>query len=100
MDIATRLENDTATLALAGRLDTTTAPLLDNALSAQLDADAAHVVLDFADLSYVSSAGLRVLLIAIKKAKANNKTLTLRHVAPDVNEVFEMTGFAGMLTIE
>ena len=83
-------------VALEGRLDTTTAPELDEFLTANLmGVDA--LTLDCAELVYVSSAGLRVLLTAHKKMKG---ALKLRNVQELVMEVFEMTGFADIFVIE
>ena len=82
--------------SLIGRLDTTTAPELDSFFKENLDgADALNI--DCKKLSYVSSAGLRVLLFAQKKMKNSMK---LTNVCELVMEVFEMTGFADILVIE
>ena len=83
-------------VALEGRLDTTTAPELDSFLSENYD-KAGAIVIDCEKLSYVSSAGLRVLLSAQKKTKGAMK---LVNVCELVMEVFEMTGFADILVIE
>lgn len=87
------------TAALGGRLDTASAPELEAALGSFL-ADAEHFVLDFAELNYISSAGLRVLLSLQKKMNAKKGTMVLRHVNEMVMEVFEVTGFTDILTIE
>ena len=86
------------TLALEGRLDTTTAPELEEALNDSLP-DATALILDFAGLEYISSAGLRVLLCA-HKAMSSKGGMKVLHVNEIVNEVFEVTGFADILTIE
>jgi len=86
------------TLALSGRLDTTTAPKLQEALIPEFDT-AKHVELNFAEIAYVSSAGLRVLLMGEKAAKSKSASMTLTGVSEEIMEVFEMTGFADMLTI-
>lgn len=83
-------------IGLDGRLDTTTAPELESFLKANLDgADALNI--DCEKLSYISSAGLRVLLSAQKRMKDSMK---LTNVGELVMEVFEMTGFADILVIE
>jgi len=87
-----------STLALAGRLDTVTAPQLQEELLPEFD-NAKQVTLDFTDLVYVSSAGLRVLLLAEKTAQAKGAEMTITGVCPEVREVFEMTGFTNMLNI-
>ena len=81
---------------LEGRLDTTTAPEFDSFLSENLCGVSA-LTIDCIDLTYVSSAGLRVLLSAHKKLKGN---MTLKNVCEIVMEVFEMTGFVEVLEIE
>lgn len=86
-------------IALSGRLDTTTAPKLQEALIPEFDG-ANHVVADFAELAYVSSAGLRVLLMGEKAAKAKGGKFTLVNVSAEIMEIFEMTGFADILNIE
>ncbi len=86
-------------LALEGRLDTTTAPQLQGVLIPAFG-EAEEITLDFSELAYVSSAGLRVLLMGQKEAKRTGGSMTLCGVSEDVMEVFEMTGFADILNIE
>ncbi len=92
-------KNGNLILAMEGRLDTTTAPQLQEALIPAFD-DCKEITLDFAELVYVSSAGLRVLLMGQKQAKKTGSAMTLQNVSDEVMEVLEMTGFADMLTIE
>jgi anti-anti-sigma factor len=99
MNIQKAQNGESTTLTLSGRLDTTTATQLQTALIPEFDA-AKTVVLDFAGLEYVSSAGLRVLLMGEKTAKAKGCKQTLVNVSEEIMEVFEMTGFAGILNIE
>jgi len=94
----TRGDGET-TLALAGRLDTVTAPQLQEALLPEFDG-AKLVMMDFTELVYVSSAGLRVLLLGEKTAQAKGAEMKITGVCPEVLEVFEMTGFTSMLNIE
>ena len=82
---------------LVGRLDTTTAPALDKTINDDLG-DTKHLVLDLRGLEYISSAGLRVLLGAQKKFQKIG-SMKLTNVREEVMEVFEMTGFADILTI-
>jgi anti-anti-sigma factor len=98
MTITKTQENGKSTLAIDGRLDTSSAPRLQEALAPAFD-DAEFVELDFANITYVSSAGLRVLLSAEKIANAKNASMTLVNVSPDVKEIFEMTGFSNILKI-
>jgi anti-sigma B factor antagonist len=88
--------NGTLTVALDGRLDTTTAPDLEKFLGENCT-DAVALVLNCEKLVYVSSAGLRVLLASQKRMKGAMKLI---HVCELVMEVFEMTGFADILVIE
>ena len=96
MTIQSNLNNGVLQIVLEGRLDTTTAPEFESFLNRNLDA-ARAVEIDCEKLTYISSAGLRVLLAAQKKTKGNMK---LTKVCELVMEVFEMTGFADILTIE
>lgn len=95
----TQIKNDNClTLKLEGRLDTTTAPQLENELSENLDG-VTELTIDFAELSYISSAGLRVLLATQKKMNKQG-SMKLVNVNEIVMEVFEITGFVDILTIE
>ena len=85
-------------IALAGRLDTMTAPELEAELSKSMDG-AESLILDLSKLDYISSAGLRVLLSA-HKAMAGKGGMKLTHVNEIVQEVFDVTGFSDILTIE
>lgn len=91
-------EGGTLVLILEGRLDTTTAPQLQDELIPAFDS-ASDVRLDFTELAYVSSAGLRVLLLGQKAAQEKGIPMTLSGVSTEIMEVFEMTGFADILTI-
>ena len=86
------------TLALSGRLDTTTAPQLEAELEECL-AGVTDLFFDFAELEYISSAGLRVLLIAQKKMNKQGD-MVIRNVSEMIQEIFEVTGFCDFLTIE
>lgn len=100
MTIDKKQDGNTLTLSLAGRLDTMTAPALDAEIQA-IPADTLKLILDFSAVDYVSSAGLRVLLTAQKKMNAaGGGSMVLTGVRDAVMEVFEVTGFSGMLTIE
>ena len=93
-----RKQNGTALeIALEGRLDTTTAPELEKELGGLNDVTT--LTLDFSKLEYISSAGLRVLLSA-HKVMSRKGGMKVTHVNEIVNEVFEVTGFADILTIE
>ena len=85
-------------MKIVGRLDTTTAPELEAAIDASA-ADTKALVLDCSELEYVSSAGLRVILKAQKLMNAQGE-MKLTGVNETIMEVFDITGFADILTIE
>ena len=89
---------ETATIEVVGRLDTTTAPLLEKDINGDIG-DAKHLVLNLKAVQYISSAGLRVLLSAQKKMQKIG-SMKVINVCEAVMEVFEMTGFADILVIE
>ena len=86
-------------LNIDGRLDTTTAPQLQYEIDKVTD-ETNKLVLDFKDLIYVSSAGLRVLLSAHKTMLKKGGSLVITNVSEDILEIFEVTGFSDILTIE
>ena len=86
------------TIALSGRLDTTTAPKLETELKQNISG-VNELILDFSGLEYLSSAGLRVLLSA-QKVMNRQGSLVIKHVNETVMEIFEITGFVDILTIE
>ena len=94
-----KTRNETAlTIALSGRLDTVTAPELEAVLKDAL-ADVSEMTFDFEKLDYISSAGLRVLLSA-QKTMNRQGTMKVIHVNEMILEIFEVTGFSDILTIE
>lgn len=97
MQIQKTSENSVTTIALSGRLDTMTAPLLEAEVQGQLDG-VTELIFDFAELSYISSAGLRVLLSAQKVMNKQGK-MTIKNVCAEIKEVFEVTGFSDILTV-
>ena len=98
MEILKSVENGKAVLTPVGRLDTTTSPELEQVLT-ELLPGLTELTLDFEKLEYISSAGLRVLLSAQKVMNKQGK-MTLRHVNETISEIFEVTGFTEILTIE
>ena len=86
------------TVALEGRLDTTTAPELEQSLQESIP-DASELVMDFEKLEYISSAGLRVLLSA-QKIMNRQGSMKVVHVNETIMEILEVTGFVDILTIE
>ena len=98
MTIVEERNNNVLTLKIEGRLDTNTAPTLEITINENLDG-VTELILDMNQLTYVSSAGLRVLLSSQKKMNKIG-TMKLIGVCEDVMEVFEMTGFVDVLNIE
>lgn len=86
-------------ITLNGRLDSATASTLEKAIAAQYQAQGDKAVMDFTNLGYVSSAGLRVILMAAKRAKQVQGALVLYGLQPHVREVFEISGFLKILQV-
>lgn len=98
MNINKTVDKSTLHISLEGRLDTTTAPQLEAELGQSLDG-ITLLELDFDQLEYLSSAGLRVILAAQKTMNRQGE-MVIRHVNETIMEVFEVTGFMDILTIE
>ena len=82
-----------------GRLDSASSPELERAVNERIDGGARRVVFDLGDLDYVSSAGLRVILLAGKKLRATQGKLALAGMRDAVREVFEMSGFMQLFAV-
>ena len=98
MTINKTMDGEQLTITLEGRLDTTTAPRLDKEVKQSIKG-IRELIFDFEKLDYVSSAGLRILLSA-QKVMNKQGDMIIRHVNDTIMEVFEITGFADILTIE
>lgn len=98
MEITMDRVGNELTVALDGRLDTLTSPVLEERLQSSL-AGVEKLIFDFEKLEYISSAGLRVLLAAIH-IMADQGTMVVRNVSEEVREVFDITGFIDDLNIE
>lgn len=98
MKIETVKDGKTMTVKLEGRLDTTTAPSLEAEFRKQIDG-VEDLTLDFSKLEYLSSAGLRVLLAA-QKVMNRQGSMVIRGVNETIQDIFEVTGFSDILTIE
>ena len=98
MNITKNMNGNALAIALEGRLDTMTAPELEAVLKESMDG-AESLTLDFSKLDYISSAGLRVLLSAHKVMSAKGG-MKVTNASEIVKEVFDVTGFADILTIE
>lgn len=98
MEIIKQLNNNELTLKLVGELNSFTAPELEEVIKNDLN-NVQSLIIDFEKLEYLSSAGLRVLLVAQKLMNKQGK-MTLRHVNSSVMEIFNITGFSNILNIE
>lgn len=98
MKVILNKNGSTLDVKVTERLDTTTAPQLEKELSTQLDG-VEFLALDFSELNYVSSAGLRVLL-SLQKIMNKQGEMVVRNVNENIMEVFDITGFVDVLTIE
>lgn len=96
MEVIITKENNVNLVKIIGRLDTTTSCVLEKEVS-PLFTSAANVVFDCEELTFVSSSGLRVILMAHKKLTGLRGNLTMKNVAPTIKTVFDMTGFSNIL---
>lgn len=99
MTITKKTDNNKVTLELEGRLDTNTASSLEQEIKDSVTGEIKELVLDFKELQYISSAGLRVLLAAQKKMNRQGN-MVVKNVNDMVMEVFQVTGFIDILTVE
>jgi len=98
MNIVKTAEGQNLSIALEGRLDTTTAPELESELMSSIDG-ITNLVFDFTNLEYISSAGLRVLLSAQKKMNIQG-SMVVKNTSEAIKEIFDITGFSDILTVE
>ncbi len=98
-ETAKTIENGSAAFVLKGRLDSYTSPGFEKELQSVFD-EKLNLILDCGGLDYVSSAGLRVFLMAYKKASANQSKFRLINLKAEVREVMDMVGFSDILDIE
>jgi anti-sigma B factor antagonist len=98
LNINSSKDGSKLTLALEGRLDTTTAPELEQSIENNLE-DTAELVFDLASLEYISSAGLRVLLAAQKKMNKKG-SMVIMNANSDIKDIFDVTGFSDIFTIQ
>lgn len=99
MTIKLSRNDQTLIVAVSGRLNTLTSSELEEQLEPELDC-AEKLIFDFSQLEYISIAGLRVLLAAVKEMESRGGEMTVTKVRPKVMEVFAVTGFVDILTIE
>jgi len=99
MDINISEKQDAFIVSVRGRLDAVTAPELEKTISKYTDSDKSKIILDFNELEYISSAGLRVVLITAKKMKAKQGELLVSGLKDTVKDVFELSGFYSIIKI-
>ena len=100
MEIVEERSGGVLVVAPRGRLDTTTSPDLEKRLQGHVDAGVRQLVLDLSGIEYISSAGLRVLLLVAKKLRAAGGEVVLCALGPAVRQVFELAGFLSIFPIE
>ena len=100
MTVNKKIDGTTAIVGVEGRLDTMTAGQLDTEVKQVLSGDVSELVFDFAQLEYISSAGLRVLLSSQKAMNAKKGSMVIRNANELILDVFEVTGFIDILTVE
>lgn len=100
MDIEIIQNRESVIVAIAGRLDTLTSSELEQKLRTYFSIQGLHLVVDCCAMEYVSSAGLRVILMAHKSVTANGGSFVIRNISKDVHSVFDITGLSRILTIE
>ncbi|MBR3532665.1 MAG: STAS domain-containing protein [Clostridiales bacterium] len=98
LDIEKKASGSKLEITLIGRLDTTSSPKLEEMIKEVLPG-IELLIFDFKDLEYISSAGLRILLSAQKTMNKQGKMI-VKNVSEEVNEIFEVTGFSDILTME
>jgi anti-sigma B factor antagonist len=99
MEITVRDEGDTKVVMLNGKLDTNTTPAVESEINTLLDAGANKLLINFEQLSYISSSGLRLLLATAKRLKGSGGDLRVCSLNEMATEVFEISGFSSILNV-
>jgi len=99
MEISVTESGEVRILSFQGNLDTNTSPEAENAINRLIDAGAQKLLVNFESLDYISSAGLRILLATAKKLKASQGDLKICCLNETVQEVFDISGFATILSV-
>ncbi len=99
MDITSRIDGDLTLLDVVGRIDAATSPNLEHAVNTAIGGGIHNVIFDMRQVSYVSSAGLRAILMAAKKAKSAGGGVAVFGLQPSVAEVFNVSGFGKVIPI-
>ncbi len=99
MEITTRDEGDTKVIMINGKLDTNTTPSAESEINSLIDGGASKLLINFEQLSYISSSGLRLLLATAKRLKASGGDLRVCSLNEMATEVFEISGFSSILSV-
>ena len=99
MEITTAARGDATVLSLAGRIDTVSAPVLEQAITRSIENGTRKILLDFSGVSYISSGGLRVLLAAAKRLRDPGDRFGLCCLSADVLKIIRLTGFTSIFDI-
>lgn len=99
MQIDTATHGDLLEISPKGRLDSNTSPELEKALLAQIEGGQSKLTINFGGVDYISSAGLRVLLVAAKRTGAAKGRFSMHSLSPEIREVFEISGFLTILKV-
>jgi len=99
MDITSSIDGEVAVLSIAGRIDFATSGNVEHAVTAAIEQGGKRLIFDMREVAYVSSAGLRAILIAAKKAKSAGGGVAVYGLQPEVQEVFTMSGFGKIVPI-
>ena len=99
MNINEQEKGQAVVFSIDGRLDSNTSEAFEKELMGKIDEGKKHLVVDFTDLEYISSAGLRVLLMAAKRLKSESGGFALCGLKDHIREVFEISGFLPILTV-
>ena len=97
MEITHRVENGILIIAIKGRLDTVTAPIADETIKSTLAGNTNHLLFDLSALEYLSSGGLRIVLVAVKNVRRREGKVALAGLNKYVSEIFEVTGLTAMI---
>ncbi len=99
MEITTKNSEGATILSIAGRVDTATAPALEQAINREIEQQHRKILLDFSSVSYISSGGLRVLLATAKKLKNPGDRFGLCSLSPEVTKILKLAGFTSIFSI-
>jgi anti-sigma B factor antagonist len=99
VEITTTNRDGATILSVAGRIDTATAPALEQAINQEIEHQHRKILLDFSSVSYISSGGLRVLLATAKKLKNPGDRFALCCLSPEVTKILKLTGFTSIFSI-